>query len=100
MSNANISVKVVNNISRDDRSYLANWDVFSQALFHPIVNAVKFNKQRGSISLKISMHDIDFRQAFLRCEVKDTGLGIAPAKMKYLFKAFKITDEKSQPSGG
>ena len=38
-----------------EESYLANWDLINQTIFHPFVNAVKFNKLRGSITVTIKI---------------------------------------------
>ena len=55
-----IQCNFINEIDTSDNtgfeeSYLANWDLVNQAIFHPIVNAVKFNKLRGSIDVKVKI---------------------------------------------
>ena len=52
-----IECKFTNNIDESktdfEESYLANWDMVNQAVFHPFVNAVKFNKMRGNIDVTV-----------------------------------------------
>ena len=57
------------------KSYLANWEMLQQAFFHPLVNAIKFNQNWGSISVKISYKVKDF-MPFLELSIKNTGYGI------------------------
>ena len=75
-----------------EESYLANWDLVNQAIFHPIVNAVKFNKMRGSIDVTVKIKS-DYRRdrenTYLICEINDTGMGIAADQLKHLFTAFR-----------
>lgn len=47
MAQALIKFQLNNKIRDSEDRYLANWDMFIQALFHPLVNAVKFNKRNG-----------------------------------------------------
>ena len=58
--------------------YLADWEMLKQAVFHPLVNAVKFNRHKGKIEVKIHMRcqGKDDDKAFLECSIKDTGYGI------------------------
>lgn len=49
-----VTLSVVNTIETEfpDKSssvFMADWELFQQALFHPLVNAIKFNKPRGTI---------------------------------------------------
>ena len=34
-----------------NEAYLANWDMLEQAVFHPLVNAIKFNKVGGTVRI-------------------------------------------------
>ena len=58
MQSTSVTCVVVNSIPETavadfEESYLANWDLINQTIFHPFVNAVKFNKLRGSIKVSI-----------------------------------------------
>lgn len=64
--------------------------MFNQAIFHPMVNAVKFNKQRGTIKLKLTTRRLPTSQTLLQCELTDEGIGIAPNNLKLLFSAFNV----------
>lgn len=59
MESRSITFELVNNLPANlddlEESYLANWDLLNQTVFHPFVNAVKFNKIRGSIQVSIKI---------------------------------------------
>ena len=50
--------------------------MLKQAVFHPLVNAVKFNRHKGKIEVKINMRYLGLEKAYLECSIKDTGYGI------------------------
>jgi two-component system, sensor histidine kinase and response regulator len=54
-------------------------------------NAVKFT-QKGEVSIECKVLQKDDRGATLRCEVRDTGIGIPAARIDALFKAFTQVD--------
>ena len=54
--------------------------MFNQAIFHPMVNAVKFNKSGGSIKVQLSAKESD-KYAFIQCMIRDEGIGIAPENL-------------------
>jgi len=71
---------------------------FGQVLMNLVGNAVKFT-DRGAVLVELSAAEPprspgegESRTAALRCEVSDTGVGIAPEKMPRLFSAFSQTD--------
>ena len=66
---------------------VANWEIFAQALFHPVVNAIKFNKRGGKIIITLSAKQLDDK-LFLVCCIRDEGTGISPEDIKSLFQAF------------
>ena len=59
MESRNITFELLNNLPEEqndyEESYLGNWDLLNQTIFHPFVNAVKFNKLRGSIQVSIKI---------------------------------------------
>ena len=75
--------------------YLADWEMLKQAVFHPLVNAVKFNRQKGKIEVKINMRYSSLDKAYLECSIKDSGYGIEEDDIQNLFQAFKISDMDS-----
>ncbi|MCK6393981.1 transporter substrate-binding domain-containing protein [Zoogloea sp.] len=62
-----------------------------QALLNLASNAVKFT-EAGSIALLASTLESDDSSALVRFEVRDTGIGIAPASQRDLFQPFKQVD--------
>jgi len=62
-----------------------------QILTNFLGNAVKFT-ERGEIVLRVTVMEESGGQATLRLEVKDTGIGIAPATQAHLFKPFTQAD--------
>ena len=108
MQSQYIECNFINDIGKSgsefEESYLANWDLVNQAVFHPIVNAVKFNKMRGSIDVTVKIKTdkrCDRDNMYLICEIYDTGMGIAADQLKHLFTAFRdetqivMSDKKS-----
>ena len=66
-----------------------------QAVTNLINNAIKFT-EAGSVDVIVS-----FRNNLIRIDVKDTGIGIHPNKIEYLFKSFSQADSTiSQRFGG
>jgi signal transduction histidine kinase/DNA-binding response OmpR family regulator/HPt (histidine-containing phosphotransfer) domain-containing protein len=62
-----------------------------QILVNLLGNAVKFT-ERGEIVVSVSHVDEQADQVMLRLEVRDTGIGIAPAVHKKIFEAFSQAD--------
>jgi signal transduction histidine kinase len=58
--------------------------LFKQVIFNLTTNAIKYNKQDGSITLSCSKTDNNY----LRIMVADTGLGIPKEKQAQIFTAF------------
>ena len=62
-----------------------------QVLINLLGNAVKFT-QHGGVTLRLSARDIVDGAAIVRVEVIDTGVGIEPAALGRLFRAFEQAD--------
>ena len=62
-----------------------------QALLNYATNAVKFTES-GTVTLRVLMQEETSESAWLRFEVQDTGIGIAPEAMSRLFNAFEQAD--------
>lgn len=70
-----------------------------QILINLISNAVKFT-EKGSISIEANAEESDGAR-FLRIEVRDTGIGIAPENHDIIFERFKQADSSvSRRYGG
>ena len=63
-------------------------------LVNLVGNAVKFTQQ-GEVSVSVRMAAQDERCTLLRFEVRDTGLGISPARIGQLFQPFTQADSST-----
>ena len=71
-----------------------------QVIVNLFNNAVKFTHQ-GEIVVSLALLEQDERQAMIRCSVRDSGIGIASAKMDKLFQVFsQIDSSTSRKFGG
>jgi len=55
-------------------------------------NAIKFTDHGGEVSIRIHQQEETASHVILRCEVKDTGIGISPEAQANLFQAFTQAD--------
>ena len=62
-----------------------------QILTNLVGNAIKFTDQ-GEVSVRIHQKSISDESVCLRCEVRDTGIGISLEQQARLFKAFSQAD--------
>lgn len=71
-------------------------DRLKQLLLNLVENAVKYTPKGGTVTLSLWK---DESHAYL--EVKDTGIGIAPEHIPFIFDRFYRTDKaRSRPTGG
>ena len=70
-----------------------------QALLNYAGNAIKFTKQ-GGITLRAAVIDESGGSLWVRFEVQDSGIGIAPDKVGELFQAFKQGDASTTRNYG
>ncbi len=80
-------------VDRDDMPPVLVGDStrLAQALLNYLSNAVKFT-ERGRVGVRISKSEETAADLLVRFEVTDTGIGIAPAKIRDLFAAFEQVD--------
>ncbi|MES1196054.1 MAG: response regulator, partial [Steroidobacter sp.] len=64
---------------------------FRQILLNLAGNAVKFT-ERGEICINVNLVEQNNKGTRIRCEVIDTGIGIAPERLKALFMPFSQAD--------
>lgn len=65
-----------------------------QILRNLLINALKFT-ECGEVSLRIAAQG-----QFLRCEVSDTGCGVAPARQSHIFRRFEHADVQTTRTHG
>lgn len=66
-----------------------------QVLSNLLSNAIKFTPSHGLIELNITLIGTKNNKATLSFEVSDTGIGIPPEKINYIFRPFIQVDHKS-----
>ncbi len=69
-----------------------------QVLTNLLDNALKYTKQ-GAIALRISLNQRRANRIYLRFEVTDTGLGIAPENIPKIFESFSRADASASIKG-
>jgi signal transduction histidine kinase len=62
-----------------------------QVLLNLVGNAIKFT-ERGGITIELELERVNADRSFMRCAVRDTGIGIAAADQKRLFSEFHQVD--------
>ena len=62
-----------------------------QVVVNLVSNAIKFT-QEGGVSISVALDCMEADEAWLRFEVKDTGIGISEEKQKLIFEAFAQAD--------
>jgi two-component system sensor histidine kinase/response regulator len=65
-----------------------------QVLLNLVGNAVKFT-QRGEVSIELKLVERDATAACMRCEVRDTGIGISAEGLGMLFQPFTQVDSST-----
>ncbi len=55
-------------------------------------NAIKFTDSKGEVSIRVNRQNETPTHVTLRCEVKDSGIGISPKAKENLFQAFTQAD--------
>lgn len=91
--NIKTSVEVVGNISADIDPVR-----FKEALTNVFDNAVKYNKEGGSVIVKAekTIHPIEKDKQILKISVQDTGIGIAEEELPKLFNQYFQRSEAAQ----
>jgi signal transduction histidine kinase len=80
-------------------SIVSDPDRLRQVLGNLVGNAVKFTAA-GAVAVRVRVTDSPGRPRALRCEVRDTGIGIAPDECARLFEPFAQAAETSRSYGG
>ncbi|TAN48083.1 MAG: hybrid sensor histidine kinase/response regulator [Methylococcaceae bacterium] len=77
-------VRLIDTIGRNLPCLLIDGTRFKQVLLNLLTNAVKYNRQGGTVTLRYERHG----EQNLRIFVDDTGIGISPDKLPELFQPF------------
>lgn len=83
--------------TRDDEDLIVSGDVgrLQQVMWNLLSNAVKFTPAGGSIAVTLAKVD-----ASARIEVRDTGQGITPEFLPYVFERFRQADSSTTREHG
>src|SRR5262245_2795839 len=65
-----------------------------QIVMNLVNNAIKFT-ERGQIRVEVSVTEQTVDSCLLRCEVRDTGVGVAPSVREEIFEAFAQGDSST-----
>jgi signal transduction histidine kinase len=74
-------------ISEEDYSVVADRDKIKQVLLNLLTNAIKYNRENGTIHLLLDIHPTD-EQTLVQVSVKDSGYGISHEHQKNMFQKF------------
>ncbi len=86
----NVSIKFENKTK--ESAYIQGVPtVIQEMIFNLIENAIKYNKENGSVIVKIEK--ITLERDYLRLCVKDTGIGIAENQQERIFERFYRIDK-------
>jgi CheY-like chemotaxis protein len=92
-------VEVSDGDARDDYYVLADRQRLTQVLLNLLSNAVKYNRKGGTVTVALEPCGPDGDES-IRIHVRDTGIGIAPARMDQLFPPFeRLGAEQSEVEG-
>lgn len=71
---------------------------FCQVVANLMTNAVKYTEE-GTVTLRMEVERTDHVKVVLRCEVRDTGIGIREEQIPHLFTVFKEEDVRKKRKG-
>jgi signal transduction histidine kinase/DNA-binding response OmpR family regulator len=70
--------------------------VFEKIISNLLSNAFKFTPENGSVTIKICKNTGTEHDGFLEIVIADTGIGIPPDKLPYIYDRFYKVDEASE----
>jgi signal transduction histidine kinase/CheY-like chemotaxis protein len=81
------SIDLVSTIDAGAGPVLADPDRLQQIMWNLLSNAIKFTPEKGRVTVKLTRADTE-----VRLEVSDSGKGIAPALLPYIFDRFRQSE--------
>jgi signal transduction histidine kinase/ActR/RegA family two-component response regulator len=81
------SIELLATIEPDAGPVLADPDRLQQVMWNLLSNAIKFTPEKGRVTLRLTRED-----ALVSLEITDTGKGIAPALLPYIFDRFRQSE--------
>jgi signal transduction histidine kinase len=91
----NKKLRIATDISEAIPPFFADPRRVRQVLINLLNNAVKFTREGGSIMLKVARHGND-----VQCTVADTGKGIDPEFLPFVFDRFRQENRSSKTKAG
>lgn len=83
-------ISITSHLSDPSISVLGDPDRLQQVIWNLISNAIKFTPRQGSVSIDVDRIDPD-----VQIRVRDTGMGISPDFLPYVFDRFRQADSSS-----
>lgn len=74
---------------------MADEQKISQAISNLISNAIKFTPEGGKVVVTASLRQAEGGKAAIKVHVKDTGIGIAQARLHLIFEKFSQIDDSN-----
>jgi len=81
-------------IRKSDITVYTNKFWLKRAIYNIVYNAIKFNKEYGSVNIKLENSTFG-----TYISISDTGIGVSNKSIKSIFKLFKTVDETRQGVG-
>ena len=78
-----------------DFKLVTDWNLYKLILFNVIQNSIKYNKKNGSIYFGLDLQRNAENKYMLTTIIRDTGIGIDPERLKFMFKTYEELLDKS-----
>ncbi len=92
------NIQVVTDYGNDTYKLAGSLKHIRQVLYNIIENAIKYNKQNGSISISVHNEKIDEEKAECFVTVADTGIGMSREYVEHIFEPFTQGYEDARTS--